>query len=397
LRPPSATRSSGPEPEPAAEALEAPSKRALARHFGLFLATAASMVITYASMDEGGFADRASWRHGGIFAASLLLILLSHELGHYIAARIHKVDATLPFFIPMPFLSPFGTMGAVIRMRGTIRTRRALLDIGASGPLAGLVFAIPLYVWGIRHSQVVPESVTQGGTFGESLLTRGLDALFGPHLADGTVLVASPVLFAAWAGLFVTMLNLLPIGQLDGGHVAYALIGPKQDRAAVIIHRSLLAFFFVSLGSYLARDIAAGQGFYHLGARVNDSLFWLVWFEILGVLGALTRNASPERSRLDGDEDADTVGSRTRIIAVVALSILASVGREHPLPSLWAAWFVGLAVLLAMEIRGGTLRPHNLFDHPRVESEGLGPVRKVVAVVALAFFALLFMPTPISL
>jgi membrane-associated protease RseP (regulator of RpoE activity) len=389
--------------------------QALVRHVGLFVATGASMVVTYALMDAevhaadiprwlitqliSGFSARAAWGHGAIFAAALLLILLSHELGHYFAARLHKVDASLPFFIPMPLLSPFGTMGAVIRMRSKIESRRALLDIGASGPLAGLVFAIPLYVWGVRHSPVILESANLGGTFGESLLTRGLDAMFGPHLADGTVLVASPVLFAAWAGLFVTMLNLLPIGQLDGGHVAYALFGTKQDRAALVIHRSLLAFFFVSLGSYLVRDFAAGVGFHHLGARVNDSLFWLVWFEILGVLGTITKNAAtPDRGRdSDPDLDGDTVGVRTRVIAVIALSVLASEGREHNQPGLWAAWFVGLAVLLAMEVRGGTLRPHTMFDHPNVKSEGLGPVRAAVALISLAFFALLFMPTPISL
>src|SRR5207253_4087846 len=93
--------------------------------------------------------------HGAQFTGALLTILVAHELGHYVAARIHKVDASLPFFIPMPLISPFGTMGAVIRMRGVIPTRAALLDIGASGPLAGLAFAIPLYLWGAAHSRVV--------------------------------------------------------------------------------------------------------------------------------------------------------------------------------------------------------------------------------------------------
>jgi membrane-associated protease RseP (regulator of RpoE activity) len=352
------------------------------------------MALTYASTDEGGVKAAASWRHGVIFASALLLILLAHEMGHYLAARLHRVDATLPFFLPVPFLSPFGTMGAVIRMRGVIPSRRALLDIGASGPLAGLVFAIPLYAWGIRLSPVVPQDPTLGGTFGESLLTRGLDALFGPHVPDGMVQLASPILFAAWAGLFVTMLNLLPIGQLDGGHIAYALFGKKQDRAAVVIHRSLLVFFFVSLVGYVARDLAAGVGFYHLGRHVNDSLFWLIWFEILGVLGALTRPSEPERRRND---DEETLTPQTRIVATVLLAILAAVGREHTYPGLWAAWFVGLFVLLAMEVRGGTLRPHALFDHPKVGAGGLGVARTVVAVVSLAFFAALFMPTPMTM
>ena len=127
-------------------------------HAQLFAATVASVFLT--GLDAGDkwwspSLTRESLKHGLLFAGSLLVILVAHESGHYIAARIHKVDTSLPYFIPLPLLSPFGTMGAVIRMRGTIATRRALLDIGASGPLAGLVFAIPLYVWGTAHSQAV--------------------------------------------------------------------------------------------------------------------------------------------------------------------------------------------------------------------------------------------------
>jgi membrane-associated protease RseP (regulator of RpoE activity) len=365
--------------------------RTVLRHLGLFLATGVCMVATYV-FDPIELKMHASLHDGVLFAGTLLLILFAHEFGHYIAARLHRVEATLPFFIPMPFVSPFGTMGAVIRMRGTIPSRRALLDIGASGPLAGLAFAIPLYAWGIRHSAVVAIDPTQTGTIGESLLTRGLDALFAPHVPEGTIQMASPVLFAAWAGLFVTMLNLLPIGQLDGGHIAYALLGRRQDRAAVVIHRSLLVFFFVSLLGYVARDLLSGLGFYHLGRHVNDSLFWLMWFEVLGVLGALTKTS--DRAN---DDAGETLTPRTRIIAVVLLALLASAGREHAYPSLWAAWFVGLAVLLAMEVRGGTLRRHALFDHPNVGTASLDTVRTVIAVVSLAFFILLFMPTPISL
>ena len=111
------------------------------------------------------------------YTASLLAILLAHEFGHYIAARIHKVDASLPFFIPLPLLSPFGTMGAVIRMRGVIPTRRALLDIGAAGPLAGLALAIPLYAWGVAHSQVVPiDGSLAGGVRGARRLAAAAAA-----------------------------------------------------------------------------------------------------------------------------------------------------------------------------------------------------------------------------
>jgi len=389
---PSETRSTGPDSHVATVAgVRVPD---LVRHLGLLAATAASMVVTYGLADEGELSTRRSWLHGLEFAGALLLILLAHELGHYIAARIHRVESTLPFFIPLPMLSPFGTLGAVIRMSGKIPSRHALLDIGAAGPLAGLVFAIPLYAWGIRHSAIVPMDPSIGGIFGESLLTRSLDALFGPSVPDGYVQLASPVLFAAWAGFFVTMLNLLPIGQLDGGHIAYALLGRRQDRASPVIHRALLAFFFVSLASYIIRDVRAGFGFVHLGRHVNDSLFWLVWFEILGVLGAFTK--SPAATKRTDSED-EVVSPWTRIIAVLLLAILASLGREHTYPNLWAAWFVGLTVLLVMEARGGTLRKHALFEHPDVGTAELGFVRTVIAVVALAFFVALFMPTPMTL
>ncbi len=350
------------------------------------------MAVTYAESDGDSFSARVRWIHGAEFAVALLVILLAHELGHFIAARIHGVDASLPYFIPLPFLSPFGTMGAVIRMRGVIPTRKALLDIGAAGPLAGLAFALPLYAWGIRGAPVVPMDPSLEGTLGESLLSRLLDAVFGPHVPDGTVQLASPYLVAAWVGLFMTMLNLLPVGQLDGGHVAYALLGRRQNRGAIMVHRALLAFFFVSLAGYVGRDLAAGAGFYHLGKRVNAALFWFVWFEVVGIIGSLTKTAAV---RAADDEEALSAG--TRIAATVLLAVLASLGRDHAYPTLWAAWFVGLAVLLAMEVRGGTLRHHRLFDHPDVGSEPLGMARTVIAVVTLALFVALFMPTPMAL
>jgi len=127
---------------------------------------------------------------------------------------------------------------------------------------------------------------------------------------------------------------------------------------------------------------------------VNDSLFWLIWFEILGVLGAVTK---PRTTEVEADDGEETLTPRTRVVAIVLLAILASMGREHTNPTLWAAWFVGLAVLLIMELRGGTLRHHTLFDHPKVGADDLGVVRTAVAVLALAFFVALFMPTPMTM
>jgi membrane-associated protease RseP (regulator of RpoE activity) len=360
----------------------------------LFAATVASVFITQWDPHE---TVQAALLHSAQFTGALLGILLAHEFGHYIAARIHKVDASLPFFIPLPILSPFGTMGAVIRMRSVIPTRRALLDIGAAGPLAGLALAIPLYAWGVAHSQVVPLDTAQAGLqLGDSLLLRGVDHLFGPTIPSGSDLMLSPVAFAGWAGMFVTMINLLPVGQLDGGHVAFSLFGPRQNRIAQWVHRSMLVFFFVSVASFVARDVRAGLGFWHLGRHVNSSLFWLVWFELLAVLGTLSQPRAMREDR-GGDGDRPSLDLRTRGIATLGLAVVAGVLQDKS-PALWAAWFLGLGVLIAMEVRFGALRPGStVLDHPPTGEQPLGRGRALIAILTLAFFVLLFMPTPIGL
>jgi membrane-associated protease RseP (regulator of RpoE activity) len=359
----------------------------------LFLATIASIYATWLFDVSRMRFDFSRIGEASLFAGTLLAILVAHESGHYIAARIHKVDASLPYFLPMPIVSPFGTMGAVIRMRGTIATRRALLDIGAAGPLAGLVLAIPLYAWGVAHSKLTPLGI-EGGELGESLLLRLIERVAGPHTPDGMELSLSPVAYAAWAGMFVTMINLLPVGQLDGGHVAYALLGRKQDRIAFVVHRSMLVFFFVSVVSFVLRDLRAGLGFHHFAEAVGNSLFWLVWFEVLAVLGSLSSRAQGGAGARNADED---IPIRTRAIATLSLAVMASFGHDRSTPLLWGAWFVGLGLLLAMEVKSGVLRRHSLLDHPPTSAEPLDRVRTVIAVVTLAFFALLFMPTPFAL
>jgi membrane-associated protease RseP (regulator of RpoE activity) len=358
----------------------------------LFLATVASVFVTSYGPNRG---DGRALADALQFTSSLLGILLAHEFGHYIAARIHKVDASLPFFIPMPLVSPFGTMGAVIRMRSIIPTRRALLDIGAAGPLAGLALCLPLYAWGAHHSQVVPLSpgAEQGLELGDSLLLRLLDRLFGPPVPDGMDLLLSPVAFAAWAGLFVTMINLIPVGQLDGGHVAFSLFGPRQNRIAQWVHRSMLVFFFVSVASFVLRDLRSGFGLWRLGHHVNNSLFWLLWFEILAVLGWIAQPRSRPTDKLD-----DGLGVRTRLAAIFGLVLIAAMLRDERSIMAWVAWFVGLGVLLLMEARWGSLRASSpLLDHPATGAQPLGRGRAAIAVLTLAFFVLLFMPTPISL
>jgi membrane-associated protease RseP (regulator of RpoE activity) len=356
----------------------------------LFVATVVSVFMTWMGHEPHS--------RGGVLRAlqytgALMAILLAHEFGHYIAARVHKVDASLPYFIPLP-VAFLGTMGAVIRMRSVIPTRRALLDIGAAGPLAGLALAIPLYAWGVAHSSLV--SLDAPGSdaveLGSSLLLRLLDSVFGPAVPEGMDLMLSPVAFAAWAGMFVTMINLLPVGQLDGGHVAFALFGPRQNRIGQWVHRSMLVFFFVSIASFAARDVRSGMGLWHFGRHVNTSLFWLFWFEALAVLGSLSSPA------YGGERGQARLGIGTRAFAMLGLAVLAGVLHDSASPVLWGAWFVGLGLLVAMEVRWGALRPAStLLDHPPTGSQPLTPLRAAIAVLTLAFFVLLFMPAPVDL
>ncbi len=388
---------------------EAPAPVAWRTNAALFVATIASVFFTGFTQDRafgkameaagGGLrglaatlSSREAISHGAQFTAALLTILVAHELGHYVMARIHKVDASLPYFIPMPLLSPFGTMGAVIRMRGVIPTRRALLDIGASGPLAGLAFALPMYAWGVAHSQIVVAGAPDSISLGESIMLRTLDRFMAPPVPAGMDIELSPVAFAAWAGMFVTMINLLPVGQLDGGHVAYALFGPKQDRYAQIVHRAMLAFFFLGLGSWIARDLAADRGLSRIGQHVGNSLFWLVWFEMLAVLGALASRGNERATPAPG-----TLTIRTRAFATLGLVFLAGYGREHSSKGVWLAWFGGLAILLAMEVKGGALRKNTLLDHPPTGAAPLDRGRTAIAIVTLVLFVALFMPTPMSM
>ncbi|HLK39747.1 MAG TPA: site-2 protease family protein [Polyangiaceae bacterium] len=354
----------------------------------LFAATVVSVFATNVLLDTQAHEARsvALW-HGAQFTAALMSILLAHEFGHYVAARLHSVDASLPYFLPLPLLSPFGTMGAVIRMRSSIPTRRALLDIGAAGPLAGLVLAIPLYAWGVRHSEIIKiDGTADGAILGSSPLMLLLDHWFAPSVPDGYDVVLSPVGLAAWGGMFVTMINLLPAGQLDGGHVAFALFGPRQDRLARWVHRSMLAFFFVSVASFVARDLRAGLGLWHLGRHVYNSLFWLVWFEVLALISAMSSRSGSDEVQL---------ASGTRAFGALGLALLAGVLRDSSSTVLWTAWFAGLGVLLAMEAKWGVLRREShLLDHPPTGAQPLAPGRAIVAVLTLAFFAALFMPTP---
>lgn len=214
-------------------------------HGVLFLATL--FTTTLAGSFQAGvnpLTDLRLLAHGLPFSATLMGILLVHEMGHYVLSRVHGVEATPPYFIPGP---PFlvGTFGAFIRMH-TPTNRRALFDVGAAGPWAGFVVAIPAVYYGLTLSEVRPLAPTSEGLMlGESLVFTWLAKLaLGVAPADATILL-HPVALAGWFGLFVTFLNLLPIGQLDGGHVVYALLGRRHRWVARVAVVGIIGLAFL--------------------------------------------------------------------------------------------------------------------------------------------------------
>jgi len=173
---------------------------------------------------------------GAPFAIPLMVILLTHEMGHYITSRIHRVESTLPYFIPFP--NYIGTFGAVIKMKSPMRDRSSLIDIGAAGPLAGFVLSVIAVAWGLAHAETIPIDKLPPETFWNARIAFGpniafwaLAKLIGPaSFFTGDNLLVNPIMDAGWLGLFVTNLNLMPAGQLDGGHIAYALFGQNRAR-----------------------------------------------------------------------------------------------------------------------------------------------------------------------
>jgi membrane-associated protease RseP (regulator of RpoE activity) len=165
------------------------------------------------------------------FSFTLLAILIAHEMSHYFVSRYHGVRVTLPFFIPAP--SVIGTFGAFIRIKSPMEDRRALLDIGLSGPLGGAVVAIPVLYIGLKMStiQIMPKPT--GVELGSSILLDQMVRFTLGKLPDYYQVVLHPVAFAGWIGILVTSLNLIPVGQLDGGHIAYAILGEKSKKLAI--------------------------------------------------------------------------------------------------------------------------------------------------------------------
>jgi membrane-associated protease RseP (regulator of RpoE activity) len=255
----------------------------------LFLATLLTTLFVGALMEGANpLSHPATLVQGVPFSASLLLILGFHELGHYVTARAYGVQVSLPYFIPLP-LPPMGTMGAIIRMRSPIPNRKVLFDIGIAGPLAGLVLAVPILLVGLALSPVRPVSgvILQEGNSLAYLCFKWL--LKGP-IPPGSDVMLHPMALAGWLGLFVTALNLMPLSQLDGGHIVYAALGRGHKKIVWLFLGAMLVLFLVS----------RWEG-------------WLVWIGLSVLLGL--RHPPP----LD---DLTPLDPPRRVLALVALILL---------------------------------------------------------------------------
>ena len=277
----------------------------------LFIITVLAVMLTGVEVprlvSQQGFSAEMSYRlehilTGWPFALAMLGILFTHEMGHYVMCRRYKVPATLPFFLPAPLLSPFGTLGAFIMMRGIPRNKRVLFDVGVAGPLAGLAVAIPVLFLGLSLSHLgqieVPPAGMGGWLEGNSLFYLFAKfAVFGRMLPEpagmnglsplaywakyffaaypvpfgGTDVMLSPVALAGWGGLLVTALNLVPLGTLDGGHVSYGLFG-ENARRIFPVAIGLLVFL-----SVLPILLTGSLNAFNYG--------WLFWIFILFWLG----------------------------------------------------------------------------------------------------------------
>ncbi|MGB5702629.1 MAG: site-2 protease family protein [Polyangiales bacterium] len=253
------------------------------------------------------------WLTGWVFSVPLMAILLAHEFGHFFAGMYHRIDVSPPYFIPVPFFL-LGTLGAVIQMRERIRSRNALLDIGAAGPLCGLIIAVPVVIYGLATSPVQPLPETEYFIEGRSILYLAiLYGLKGP-IAAGYDVSLTPTALAGWAGLLITMINLLPFGQLDGGHIAYALLGPRQNRVSKIVLRLLPLVALVIGFAYGVPSYLAGVRGDRLTYDATAGLHWLVWAVVLWLL---TRATGPGHPPTENTE----LTPRRRVVGWLTLSL----------------------------------------------------------------------------
>ena len=255
-------------------------------HVILFILT---VITTFAT----GYSFSGSVASAFAFSGALLFILGSHEMGHYFFGRKYGVDITPPYFIPAPpFISPIGTFGAFIKIKSPISTKKALFDIGIAGPLAGIVASIPVLLIGIKYSTIIDIADKEGGQglmLGSPLIFTFFTSIFFGKIPEGKDLFLHPVAFAGWVGLFVTALNLIPSGQLDGGHIVYSLFSKKAHKVtSIVMIVLLLVFGFGTEPLFMLYHRLAGSGAGDLLSRIPDFEGWpgwILWAVLLTLMG----------------------------------------------------------------------------------------------------------------
>jgi membrane-associated protease RseP (regulator of RpoE activity) len=256
----------------------------------LFICTVATTILAGA-LQQGvnPLQDPTQMLKGLPFSAALLFILLAHEMGHFLTSKYYHIDASLPYFIPAPTL--IGTFGAFIKMRSPVMNKRVLLDVGANGPLAGLLVTIPILAIGLQLSEVraLDAAGGEGMTLGTSIILSAMTSLILGNLPDTHQVILHPLGFAGWIGLLVTSMNLIPVGQLDGGHIAYAVFGRRTR--------------------HISRAVLLGM----LVLGIWASSMWLMWALILFLLLGV-RHPAP----LDYDMPLDR---RRRILGLCMLAV----------------------------------------------------------------------------
>jgi membrane-associated protease RseP (regulator of RpoE activity) len=231
--------------------------------------------------------------YGAPLSFTVLAIAFSHEMGHYFTARRYRIDTTLPFFIPFP-ISLVGTLGAFILIKSRFPHRKALIDVGLAGPFAGFLVTIPALFVGIATSRPGP-ALEAGYNLGEPLLFQWVAHWVWPNVPDGYTIYISPIGLAAWFGLLLTALNLLPIGQLDGGHASYAILGHRAHRVSAVVFFAFLpmAYFGPS---------------------------WLVWAALLYALGIRRPHPSTEQDDLPLPRSRILMGIAALVVFVLCFT-----------------------------------------------------------------------------
>ena len=385
------------------------------RHVALALATFASMV--WAGGTISGLAGRFTLREwivgpldltvfsllvddgflsvGLAYAVPFFLFLTVHEFGHYLAARRHRVSVSLPYYIPIPLTGTLGTFGAVIRIREPIRRTRQLFDIGAAGPLAGVVVAIlatawaawslppPAYLLDVPGHEDVMAALMQTGAFppfegvsaGAQALVFGDTPLFhllgslGPYRVPGHEIMHYPVLLAGWLGLFFTALNLLPVGQLDGGHVVYALFGPRVHSVVARV-TTLLLLLSGAIGA--AGDLVPWIG---EATGVGEIAGWAV---LAVVVAGATR-------RLFDDEWRIVLPAVAAVLGLVVWMVFGLPGLAAEVGYTGWLFWIGL-ILFVIRV-----------DHPPVlVPDALSPRQRALGYLCLVLFVLCFSIQPIQ-